>query len=150
MEIFDFKIQFGTTVMLISTACFEHNTQILLVRQPNSSQLQIRSKSFKDILVRFNVSQTCVYILRFNWLVGFYLFMSLVCNARFLILKNSCVREELIDLPFFLQTQLFLRIRNLALQTNDIKRQRHINQFNPSIRTFDYLKPEMPHFHHHI
>ena len=32
--------------------------------------------------------------------------MSLVRIASFLIVKNSCVREELIDLPFFLQTQL--------------------------------------------
>ena len=32
--------------------------------------------------------------------------MSLFRNASFLIVKNSCVREELIDLPFFLQTQL--------------------------------------------
>ena len=32
--------------------------------------------------------------------------MSLVRNASFLIVKNSCVREELIDIPFFLQTQL--------------------------------------------
>ena len=32
--------------------------------------------------------------------------MSLVCNASFLIVKNSCVKEELIDLPFDLQTQL--------------------------------------------
>ena len=32
--------------------------------------------------------------------------MSLVRIANFLIVKNSCVREELIDLPFFLQTQL--------------------------------------------
>ena len=32
--------------------------------------------------------------------------MSLVRNASFLIVKNSCVREELIDFPFFLQTQL--------------------------------------------
>ena len=32
--------------------------------------------------------------------------MSLVRIASFLIIKNSCVREELIDLPFFLQTQL--------------------------------------------
>ena len=35
-----------------------------------------------------------------------YIFMSLVRSASFLIVKNSCVREELIDLPFFLQTQL--------------------------------------------
>ena len=32
--------------------------------------------------------------------------MSLVRIASFLIVKHSCVREELIDLPFFLQTQL--------------------------------------------
>ena len=32
--------------------------------------------------------------------------MSLVRIASFLIVKNSCVREEIIDLPFFLQTQL--------------------------------------------
>ena len=32
--------------------------------------------------------------------------MSLVRNASFLIIKNSYVRKELIDLPFFLQTQL--------------------------------------------
>ena len=40
-------------------------------------------------------------ILRFDWLIGLYLFMSLVRNASFLIIKNSCVREELIDLRFF-------------------------------------------------
>ena len=32
--------------------------------------------------------------------------MSLVRIASFLIVKHSCVREEFIDLPFFLQTQL--------------------------------------------
>ena len=32
--------------------------------------------------------------------------MSLVRHAYFLIVKKSCVREELIDLPFFIQTQL--------------------------------------------
>ena len=40
-------------------------------------------------------------ILRFNWLICLYLFMSLVRIASFLIVKNSFVREELIDLPFF-------------------------------------------------
>ena len=45
-------------------------------------------------------------ILRFNWLIGLYLFLSLVCNTSFLIVKNSCVREEHIDLLFFLQTQI--------------------------------------------
>ena len=32
--------------------------------------------------------------------------MSLLRIASFLIVKHSCVREEFIDLPFFLQTQL--------------------------------------------
>ena len=32
--------------------------------------------------------------------------MSLVFNASFLIVKKSCVREELIDILFFLQTKL--------------------------------------------
>ena len=45
-------------------------------------------------------------ILRFNWLICLYLSMSLLRIASFLIVKKSCVREELIDLPFFLQTQL--------------------------------------------
>ena len=31
--------------------------------------------------------------------------MTLVCSASFLIVKHGCVKEELIDLPFFLQTQ---------------------------------------------
>ena len=36
-------------------------------------------------------------ILRCNWLIGLYLFMSLVRNASFLIVKNSGVREEVRD-----------------------------------------------------
>ena len=66
------------------------------------------SNLFKIILRYFgNVScKSNVCILQFNWLICLYLFMSLVRSASFLIVKNSCVREELIDLPFFLQTQL--------------------------------------------
>ena len=45
-------------------------------------------------------------IIRFDWLIALYLFISLVRNASFLIVKKSCVREELIDIPFFIQTQL--------------------------------------------
>ena len=45
-------------------------------------------------------------LLRFTWLICIYLFMSLVRIASFLIVKYSCVREELTDLPIFLQTQL--------------------------------------------
>ena len=45
-------------------------------------------------------------ILLLNWLIGLYLIMSLVCNASFLIVKNSGVREELTDFVFFLQTEI--------------------------------------------
>ena len=45
-------------------------------------------------------------ILRFDWLIALYLFISLVRNVSFLIVKNSCVRKELTDVVFFLQTQL--------------------------------------------
>ena len=47
-----------------------------------------------------------VCIIRYDWLIALYLFISLVRNASSLIVKNSGVREELSDLPFFLQTQL--------------------------------------------
>ena len=45
-------------------------------------------------------------IIRFDWLIALYLFISLVRNACFLIVKNSGVREELTDVVFFLKTQL--------------------------------------------
>ena len=45
-------------------------------------------------------------ILQFYRLIALYLFISLVRNASFLIVKKSCVREELTDVVFFLQTQL--------------------------------------------
>ena len=44
-------------------------------------------------------------IIRYYWLIALYIFMLLVSNASFQK-KNSCVREESSDLPFFLQTQL--------------------------------------------
>ena len=45
-------------------------------------------------------------IIRFDWLIALYLFISLVCNASFLIEKNRCVREEVTDVVFLLQTKL--------------------------------------------
>ena len=36
-------------------------------------------------------------IIRFDWLIALYLFISLVRNASFLIVKNSGVREEVSD-----------------------------------------------------
>ena len=47
-----------------------------------------------------------MYIIRCDWLIALYLFISLVRNASFLIIKNSGVREELSYYPFFIQTQL--------------------------------------------
>ena len=47
-----------------------------------------------------------VCIIRFDWLIALYLFTLLPRNTSFLIVKNCCVREELSDVVFFLQTQL--------------------------------------------
>ena len=38
-----------------------------------------------------------MYIIRFDWLIPLYLFISLVRKAIFLIVKNSFVREEVSD-----------------------------------------------------
>ena len=40
-------------------------------------------------------------IIQFDWLIAVYVFISLVRNASFLIVKNSGVREELSDVVFF-------------------------------------------------
>ena len=40
-------------------------------------------------------------IIRYGWLIPLYLFIPLVCSTIFLIIKNSCFREELSDIPFF-------------------------------------------------
>ena len=45
-------------------------------------------------------------IIQYYWLISLYLFIPLVRNGSSLIIKNSCVREELSNLPFFPQTQL--------------------------------------------
>ena len=63
--------------------------------------------SCKNVLRYFShvgrMSNVC--IIRYDWLIALYIFILLVHNASFKFL-NSCVREELSDLPFFLQTQL--------------------------------------------
>ena len=46
-------------------------------------------------------------ILRFDWLIGIYLFMSLVRDASFLIVKNSGVREEVSDVNKSLRKNIF-------------------------------------------
>ena len=45
-------------------------------------------------------------IIRYDWLISLYLFISLFHIASFLIVKNSGVREELRDLLCFLMTKL--------------------------------------------
>ena len=53
-------------------------------------------------------------ILWFDWLIALYLFIPLFRNASFLIVKHSCVREELTDVVLFLQTQL----QHITVQEN--------------------------------
>ena len=61
------------------------------------------SNSFKIVLIYFGKvwlkSNLC--ILLFYWLIYLFLFSPLPLNASFLIVKHSCVREELIDVVFF-------------------------------------------------
>ena len=45
-------------------------------------------------------------ILWFDWLIDLYIFTPLPYNTSFIIVKHGCVREELSDVVFFLQTQL--------------------------------------------
>ena len=47
-------------------------------------------------------------IIRFDWLIAFYVFISLVRNASFLIVKNSGVREEVSDVKESLCKNIFL------------------------------------------
>ena len=47
-------------------------------------------------------------IIKFDWLIALYIFMSLVCNAIFLIVKNSGVREEVSDVKKSLCKNIFL------------------------------------------
>ena len=63
-----------------------------------------RASDFFKIVLRYfskvyRKSNVCK--IRFDCLRTLYLFTWLPCNTIFLIVKNGCVREELIDLPFF-------------------------------------------------
>ena len=64
------------------------------VRASNSSKTVLRY--FCKVLCKSNVC-----IIQFYWLIPLYLFTLLPCNASFLIVKNSFVREEVSDLVFF-------------------------------------------------
>ena len=75
-------------------------------------------------LVRWTNHQNCIFVhnflryfgkvlrkwnvctIRYDWLIALHIFISLVRNTSFLIIKNSGVREELSDVVFFLQTQM--------------------------------------------
>ena len=47
-----------------------------------------------------------VCIIQYDWLIVLYIFFPLVRIASFFNIKNSCVREEITDLPSFHKTQL--------------------------------------------
>ena len=57
------------------------------------------SNSFKIVLRYFGKvwRKSNVCIIRFDWLIDLYLFISLVHNTSFPVVKKSCVREELSD-----------------------------------------------------
>ena len=68
------------------------------------------SKNFKNVLRYFGKvwlkSNLC--ILWIDWLIALYLFTPLTCNASFLIVKHSCIREELSDVNRSLCKNIFL------------------------------------------
>ena len=74
------------------------------------SQIIRDSKKIKTILRYFSKvwrkSNLC--ILRFDWLTALYIFNPLPCNASFLIVKKSCVRDELSDVKKSLFKNIFL------------------------------------------
>ena len=47
-------------------------------------------------------------IIQFDWLIALYIFISLVRNARYLIIKNSGFREEVSDVNKSLCKNIFL------------------------------------------
>ena len=71
----------------------------------------VRASNLFKIVLRYfgkvwRKSNLC--IIKFDWLVALYLFTLLPRNASFLIVKNSVVREELIDFNKSLCRNIFL------------------------------------------
>ena len=66
-----------------------------------SSELNFKGKNVPRCFGKVR-RKSNVCIIQYDWLIALYLFIPLVCIASFLIVKNSGVREELSDLPFFL------------------------------------------------
>ena len=68
------------------------------------------SNSFKTFLRYFGKvwRKSNVCIIRFYWLIALYIFISLVPNASFLIVKNSSGREEVSDVNKSLCRNIFL------------------------------------------
>ena len=69
------------------------------------SKITRTSNYFKNVLIYFGKvwrkSNFCIWL--FDWLISLYLLSLLTCNASFLTVKNSCVREEHSDVVFFFQ-----------------------------------------------
>ena len=70
------------------------------------------SNSLKIVLRYFGKvpRKSHVCILRFDWLIALYIFISLVRNASFLIVKNNGVREEVSDVNKSLGKNILLVI----------------------------------------
>ena len=72
---------------------------------------------------------------------SFYVISS---HCEFLIVKNSCVREELIDLPIFLQTQLqHITVQEHSVLNKNYEKARtesskNCEQNDPKIETVRY------------
>ena len=83
------------------------------------SKITTTSDSFKTVLRYFGKvwRKSNVCIIRFYWLIDLYLFTLLSRNASFLIVKYSCVREELSDVNKSLCNNIFLVSSRLCTST---------------------------------
>ena len=79
------------------------------------AQIIRASNSFKSVLRYFGkvFRKSNLCILQFDWLRDLYFFTPLPRNASFLIVKHSCVREELSDVNKSLCKKIFLVIFRL-------------------------------------
>ena len=64
----------------------------------------ITAFSYKNTLRYFSKfrRKSNVCAIRYDWLISLYIFILFVRNTSFSIIKNSCVGEDLSNLPFFL------------------------------------------------
>ena len=75
------------------------------------------SNSFKNVIRYFGKiwHKSNLWILWFDWLIALYIFTLLTRNASFIIIKHSCVREELSDVNKSLCKNIFLVSSRLCI-----------------------------------